>query len=68
MLTGHCSDHPVQMESDVFLNNPDKVKQYEDFGMTVDPVDFNNGFVPTEKFNKGNLKKVEKNIQDRFGL
>jgi hypothetical protein len=59
---------PIQMPSDRYFNDPEHVKELEDFGVDVEPVDLNRGFVPTEKYNQGNAKKTEDSIKRRFSL
>ena len=38
------------------------------FGMEVDPVDMNGGFVAWDKFAPDNLEKTRKNILERFEI
>ena len=59
--------HIHKMPSDVYLNNPDKVKEIEEY-CEVQASDLNGHFVPTEKSNEGKLKKTEDSIQEDFSL
>ena len=56
------------MQSDKYLNEPEKVKEMEGYGCDIIPVDLNNGFVAVNKSAESNLKKTEENIGDRFSL
>ncbi len=56
------------MPSDKYLNNPDHVKEMEDMGCEVDPVDLNGHFVPVKKFDSENLKETEESISEDFSL
>jgi hypothetical protein len=56
------------MPSDDYLNHPEDVKEMEKFGVDVQPVDLQHGFVPTDKYAPDNLEKVEDNIKHRFSL
>ena len=63
----HCS-YTIQMASDKFLNETERVKELEEMGFKVVAEDLQRGFVPTDKFAKDNLENVEDNIQKRFSL
>lgn len=56
------------VRADDYLNKPDKFKELESYGIDCTPVDWNGGFVATDKFGKDNLSKTEDSIQERFGL
>lgn len=58
----------IYMKSDKYLNDSEHVKEMEDMGCDVVPVDLNNAFVPVDKNNPENLSETEENIGDRFSL
>ena len=60
--------HTHHMPSDVYLNNPDEVEEMKSYGCEVEPVDLNQGFVPTDKYEKDNAEKTEDSIRRRFSL
>jgi hypothetical protein len=60
--------YDVNMSIDHFLNDPEHVKEIEESGCKVVPVDVNRSFVPTDKYDENNLNETEENIRNRFGL
>ena len=62
------NDHPIDMDSQEYMECPEKVEELESFGLKVTPVDLNKGFVPMNKYDSQNLKETGDNIRHRFSL